>query len=409
MSKVLEIFKQTSWQLIGKVFTAASTLLILSLVSRNLGVDVTGIFTLALTYLSFFYLAADFSLNTHALHNLVKENSHQEFQKLLGLRIIWATLLVGLSLLVLFFWPNSEVSFAQAVVYGCLAILGYAVYTTANALFQAKLRYDLSIIAPIVGIIPTLGIIYLAIQNNWGVPGLMVGHMLGWLVCGALSLYFVKKFTPLSPIFSLNYVKEVATAIWPISLTLVLNTVYFRIDSFILAFTKSFYEVGIYNLSYQVFQFGLVLPTFIMNSLFPMLLKDYQKSPRAFLKTILRASFVMFNLGLLATIATFIFAHLIISLISGDTFTGSAESLKILSLGFPAFFVSSVIMWSLVVLKQYKKILIVYIFGLLINLTLNLLLIPQFSYLGAAFVTGISEYLILALLIIILYTVLRKS
>lgn len=406
----MEIFKQTSWQLIGKVFTAASTLLILSLVSRNLGVGATGVFTLALTYLSFFYLAADFSLNTHALHTLVKENTHQEFQKLLGLRLVWATILVLLALLLLFIWPNTEVSFAQAVVYGVLAILGYAIYTTANALFQAKLRYDLSIIAPIVGIIPTLGIIYLAIQNKLGIPGLMVGHMLGWLVCGAVSLYFVKKFTPLFPIFSLNYFKEVTGAIWPISLTLVLNTVYFRIDSFILAFTKSFYEVGLYNLSYQVFQFGLVIPTFIMNSLFPMLLKDYQKTPQIFLKTILRASFIMFNLGLIGTVSTFLLAPLVINIISGQgSFNGSAESLKILSLGFPAFFVSAVIMWSLVVLKQYKQILGVYIFGLIINLSLNLLLIPQFSYLGAAFVTGISEYLILSLLIIILYKVLRKS
>lgn len=409
MSKVLEIFKQTSWQLIGKIFTAASTLFILSLVSRNLGINATGVFTLALTYLSFFYLAADFSLNTHALHNLVKDKSDQEFQKLLGLRIIWATLLVGLSLLLLFFWSNSESSFAQAVVYGSLAILGYAIYTTANAVFQAKLRYDLSIIAPVVGIIPTLGIIFLAIQNNWGVPGLMVGHMLGWLVCGAVSLYFVRKFTPLSPVFSLNYLKEVTVAIWPISLTLILNTVYFRIDSFILVFTKSFYEVGIYNLSYQVFQFGLVLPTFIMNSLFPMLLRDYRRAPQAFLKTILSISFIMFNLGLLGTVATFLLAPWIIDVISGEgSFNGSAESLKILSLAFPAFFVSSVIMWSLVVLKQYKKILVVYVIGLIINLGLNLLLIPQFSYLGAAFVTGICEYLILSLLIIILYTSLKK-
>lgn len=402
----MEIFKQTSWQLIGKIFTAASTLLILSLVSRNLGEEVTGIFTLALTYLSFFYLAVDFSLNTYALHNLVKEDSQKEFQKLLGLRIIWSILLVGLALLFLLFWPNSESYFAKAVVYGSLAIFGYAVYTTTNALFQAKLRYDLSIIAPIVGIIPTLGIILLSLQNSWGVPGLMVGHMVGWMICGGISLYFVKKLTPLLPIFSLSYFKEVTKAIWPISLTLVLNTVYFRVDSFILAFTKSFYEVGIYNLSYQVFQFGLVLPTFIMNSLFPMLLKDHQKSPQAFLKTILRASLIMFNLGLLGTITTFLLAPWVINIISGEgSFSGSAESLKILSLSFPAFFVSSVIMWSLVVLKQYKKILGVYIAGLIVNLTLNLLLIPQFSYLGAAFVTGISEYLILTALIIILYKV----
>lgn len=409
MTKVLEIFKQTSWQVVGKIFTAASTLLILSLVSRNLGVGTTGVFTLALTYLSFFYLAADFSLNTHALHNLVKDEKTLEFQKLLGLRIIWSLLLICLALFLLLFWPSTEVQFSQAVTFGAVAIFGNALFTTANAFFQAKLRYDLSVISPIIGIIPTVGIIFLSIQNNWGISGLMVGHMVGWLVCGLLSLFFVKKFIPVSPIFSLNYIKVVTKDIWPISLTLVLNTVYFRIDSFILSFTKSFYEVGIYNLSYQVFQFGLVLPTFIMNSLFPMLLRDYQKNPQAFLKTILKISLLMFNLGALGTIATFLLSPLVINIISGDgSFPGSPESLKILSLGFPAFFVSSVIMWSLVVLKQYKKILAVYLFGLISNLFLNLILIPKFSYLGAAFVTGVCEYLILGLLIIILYRSIKS-
>lgn len=409
MNKVVEIFKQTSWQLVGKVFTAASTLLILSLVSRSLGINATGVFTLALTYLSFFYLASDFSLNTHALHNLVKEDSKQEFQKLLGLRIIWASLLAVVSLIILFFWPNSQIEFQQAVIFGSLAIFGYALFTTSNSLFQAKLRYDLSIIAPIIGIIPTLGIIYLAIQNNWGVPGLMVGHMLGWIVCGGVSLYFVKKFTPLTPIFSLNYIKLVVKSIWPISLTLVLNTIYFRLDAFVLSFAKTFYEVGIYNLSYQIFQFGLVLPTFIMNSLFPMLIRDYQKDKQSFLRTILRAGFIMFNIGLLATVATFIFSSLIIDIISGQSaFSGAIETLKILSLAFPAFFVSAVIMWSLVVLKEYKKILLVYSFGLILNLLLNLIFIPKFSYLGAAFVTGVCEYLILSLLIIILYKAISK-
>lgn len=406
----MEIFKQTSWQLVGKIFTAASTLLILSLVSRNLGINATGVFTLALTYLSFFYLASDFSLNTHALHNLVKEDSREEFQKLLGLRIVWATLLTGVALIILFFWPGSNIDFQQAIIYGSLAIFGYAFYSTANAFFQARLRYDLSVIAPIVGIIPTLGVILLAIENNWGVPGLMVGHMLGWIVCGGVSLYFVRRFTPLTPIFSFDYIKVVTKSIWPISLTLVLNTVYFRIDAFILSFTKTFYEVGIYNLSYQVFQFGLVLPTFIMNSLFPMLIRDHQKDKQIFLRTILRSSFVMFNIGLSATIASFIFSPLIVDLISGQSaFSGSVETLKILSLSFPAFFVSAVIMWSLVVLKEYKKILMVYLFGLILNLVLNLSLVPKFSYLGAAFVTGISEYLILSLLIIILYREVHGS
>lgn len=408
METALKIFKQTSWQLFGKTLTALSTLLVLSLVGRYLGVEKTGVFTLSLSLLAFFYLAADFGLNAHVMQKLVGGET-REWRSLLGLRLVWAGILTLVLTIFAVFYPGLEVPFRQAVLTGSLAVIAYAVFATCNALFQAKLRYDLSILPSVLGALPTVGLVYVAVQYDWGINGAVLAHMVGWVVCAIAALFIVRKFSSIAPLFGFKYILKVTREAWPISATLVLNMVYFRIDAFILSYLKGFYDVGIYNLSFQIFQLALVLPTFIVNSLYPVLIKHYKKGKREFTDVIIKSSFVMFNLALAATLVTFFTAPFLTGIIGGDrNFIGSAEALQILSLSFPAFFVSTVLMWSLVVLKEYKYILAIYSLGLLVNIGLNFLLIPRFSYLAASWVTGISEYLILILQLTILTKALAK-
>lgn len=408
METALKIFKQTSWQLFGKTLTALSTLLVLSLVGRYLGVEKTGVFTLSLSLLAFFYLAADFGLNAHIMQNLLSGNT-KEWQSLLGLRIVWSAFLTVILCAVALFWPNLDAPFRQAVLIGALAVIAYAVFATCNALFQSKLRYDLSVAPAIVGAVPTLLIVYLAIKSDWGINGAVAAHMIGWVVCSLAGLWLVRRFSSIIPNFDFQYILKVTREAWPISATLVLNMVYFRVDAFLLSYFKGFYDVGIYNLSFQIFQLALVLPTFIINSLYPILIKQYNRGRKEFVSIIVKSSFVMFNLSLVVTLVSFFAAPFIVNLIGGDkNFVGSVEALQVLSLSFPAFFVSTVLMWSLVVLKEYRYILAIYSLGLLVNIGLNFLLIPHFSYLAASWVTGISEYLILILQLTILTKALAK-
>lgn len=67
MKSLVKIFQQTFWQILGKIVTSFSTFIILGLVARNYGKEGTGIFTLVLTYLSIFYILADFGFNAHVL------------------------------------------------------------------------------------------------------------------------------------------------------------------------------------------------------------------------------------------------------------------------------------------------------------------------------------------------------
>jgi O-antigen/teichoic acid export membrane protein len=400
---LIAIFKQTSWQLIGKAVTSFSTILILGAVTRSYGEAGTGVFTLALTLISFFVLAADFGINAHILSRLLKDDLTAEWQKLLGMRLLLSLFLTALAAVLALVWPDQTGLFKFTILLGLAAIIEAGVFTTASAVFQSRLRFDLPITSTIVGTLLTLVLVFFLTGIQTVIPLLMIGYTAGWIVSGVLALFFVRQFvTTLKPLFDFFYIKKILQESWPISVTLILNTVYFRADTFMLSVMKNFTEVGIYNVSYQIFQSLLVIPTFIMNSFYPLMLKVFDERPRFYL-LLLRALLLMLTIALMGTVLTIILAPWVIDLITGGQgFAGSITSLQILSLGFPAFFLSSVLMWTLITFKKYKLMLSIYLFGLLLNIFLNYLLIPHYSYLASSGITVFCEYLILICQIAIL-------
>lgn len=398
MQQLLKVSQQTLWQILGKVVTSLSTFIILGMVARNYGEEGTGVFTLTLAYLAIFYLLSDFGFNAHVLKRLqvTGDRLQNEWKKLLGTRIIWSVCLVVLAIGLLPFWPFTIKEFAQAVVMGALAIVAAGVFVTCNLIFQSKLRYDLSVLASSVGTVVGLGFFVYLVLSKYPVPMLLIAHLLGWMIIAVTALILIKKiFQTISPIYHQQYTINLLRNSWPIAATLALNVVYFRADAFMIAYFRSVSETGIYNVAYSVFQAALVLPTFIMNAYYPLMLKSF--------RGIKFVALGLLGLASLGTLLTIIFSPFITRILTGGGFTGSTQSLQILSLGFPAYFLSALLMWILVSKGEYKKMLIIYVLGLIFNLVLNFLYIPGYSFIAASWITVVSEYLILGMQIAILY------
>ena len=395
MQQVLKILKQTFWQILGKIVTSVSTFIILGIIARNYGEGGVGIYTLALTYLAMFYLLSDFGFNAHVLRRVqgLGLRVQDEFRKLLGTRILWAMALMGISISILPLLPIGGDLFKELIIFGSPIIFGSAIFVSTNLIFQSRLRYDLSVAATSAGTILNLCLVAFFVNAHLPLLYLIFAQVLNWILVVAVTLILSRRFTnSVLPIFDINFSKKLIKSSWPIAATLGLNVVYFRADSFMVAYFKGVSDAGIYNIAYSVFQSALVLPTFIMNAYYPMMLKSF--------KGIKLVGLGLFLLASLGTILTLILAPLITQVLTGGGFRGSSQSLQILSLGFPAYFLSALLMWVLVAKGKYKTLLVIYALGLLFNLVLNLSFIPQYSFYGAAVITVISEYLILLLLLL---------
>lgn len=381
-----QLFTNTLSQLIGRAISALATLGITILVARRLGADGYGDFVKITTYVVFFYLLADFGYNAIFLRDEI------HWQDLLGLRLVTGSLLVCAALAILFIIPQGITQgYTQIVRLGILffvpTILFQALTTSANALFQKHLRYDASAVAVAAGSIVSLIFVWKFTSMLSAITALLIGSGITALVGLALSKPFIKTFK-----ISLSFtrIRSLFIASFPLGLTLLFNLLYFHIDSIILTFTRTSAEVGIYGLAYKVFELPLVVPTFFMNALYPVMLK-YQRSE---LKIIIKKSCLfLFSTSLLFTFVLWFSAPLLVYI--KTDFSSAIPALRILSLSLPFFFLSSLTMWTLIARRKQQALMYIYGGSMVLNILFNVLYIPQYGYMAAAWITVVSEALVL--------------
>lgn len=408
METVKKIVHQVGWQIGAKGVSALSTIFLLSLITRSYGESGTGIYTLAFTYLAFFYLAVDLGLNGYFLsfYNDDKDLPN----KLFNFRLVWGGILSLLALLLLPFLPFATTPFIFAVGLGVLTIVLNGIFNSTNFIFQHHLAYSKSSIATIVGSLVSLLTAFLLSQTPLEIYYFALAPLTGWIANVATCLYFSKSFH----VFTLERVDllfplETFRKAWPVAATLIVNTLYFRIDAFILSGVHSFADVGNYNVAYTIFQDVLVIPAFIMNAYYPLMLRSLKENFQVFKKQILIATSAMVILGVLGLLGVYALSPFGIWILTGGGFEGAVASLRILSFSFPAFFVSALLVWVLMARKMYKEMFVIYLIGFLVNFGFNWYFIPKYSYIAASWVTVGGEYLILSLQVLMLWKSKKRN
>jgi len=413
-NKKVLVFNTVS-QIIGKLLTAGITFFISLILARTYGASGYGDFTKITTYVAIFYLFADFGLNAAYLQEYSKDED--SFSSLLVLRVLCGLALIFISLCILSFLPASgNQGYTTVVKIGIMCfiptILFQSLLTTANAEFQRLLRYDFSTYAIVGGSIISLVSILLSIHlflPNVGIIASVLSLSLGSLVTAFIAFVLVKKQSPsLSLSWDPYTMKRLLFTAAPLGLTLLFNVIYFRVDSIILTLTRTTEEVGLYGFAYKIFEFPLVIPTFFMNALYPLLLQTQTLENRQiFLSRIQRSALALFLVSILFTIAGWIAAPLL-SLVRPE-FTQSIPLLRILLSGLPVFFLSALTMWSLVSLKKQSLLLVVYGISMIGNVSANIFLTPKFGAVAASWITVSSELLVLILSFLFLRKALKDG
>lgn len=402
------VARNTVFQMAGRLVAACATLAITVFVASRFGSTGYGEFVKITTFVAFFYLLADFGLNAIYL------KKQSAWEDLLVLRILMCCVLVLVLIAVLTVLPfgasQGYTAFARlGILLFAPSILFQAIITSTNAVFQKHLRYDIATAAIVIGsLVSVLFLLTAAAAGSsetgiiLSVLSLLLGSAATALVgVSAVLAWFHKKHE--SPTFSRLWSLLVAGA--PLGVTLLFNLVYFRIDSIILALTRSTQEVGIYGLAYKVFELPLVFPTFFMNAVYPIMLgviSDTSTSlsvnkREAISKTFLRIFFrsaIFLSLIAFCLSLVFWFAAPALSIIRSE-FATSVSLFRILLLSLPIFFMTSLTMWSLIALGKQRALVFIYGTSMLMNIGLNVALVPTFGAVAAAWITVVSEAMVL--------------
>ena len=274
-------------------------------------------------------------------------------------------------------------------------IFAQSIILSTSAVFQKKVDYFFYMVGTIIGSLVNLIVVLIFTFLNLSIIYILFGFVLSNFVGSLALLIFTKeKIFPLS--LNKDFSVKIIKASWPIGLMLIFNLVYFRADIFLLSILKNTHDVGIYGLSYKFFDFLIALPLFLSNAIYPLLLKTKLNNKLFF--SLIRKYFLVFLAGSFLVIIPFWFISPLFTLVKSD-FAASMLPFRILLLSLPFFFTTSFLQWVLITLGKQKYLMVVYLLSTVINIILNIIFIPQFSYLACAAITLVSEAVVFVLLL----------
>ena len=232
--------------------------------------------------------------------------------------------------------------------------------------------------------------------------------MIGGFVTFLMALRFLGRLD-VKPELRLD--REVVTHLFwqtlPIGIMFIFSQINFKEDEILLSVMKlpakyglnNTESVAVYALPYKIFEVALVVPTFFMNSIYPVMVRHMTEGAKKLKKTFLQTIWVLVASGIGAGLIGLVFSKLAIDLLGGAEFTQSIIVLKILLGGLVFYYVTQPVAWLIVTLGKQIYLPYIYLIAAVINLVVNLVFIPKYSFYAAAIATHTSEALILVMLI----------
>jgi len=176
-------------------------------------------------------------------------------------------------------------------------------------------------------------------------------------------------------------------------LAAVVMMAYSRLDQLMLGNMRSLADVAIYAAAYRVPETLAILGSVVCQVVFPGLIKMRASDFRSYQAGLRGIARILFFIGITATMLSLLLSSVIILVLFGQQYSSSVSTMAILSLiVLPNFFGLFTYRW-MVVEKLAHLALLRSILGILLNVILNALLIPNYGPNGAAIATVVTLWI----------------
>ncbi|MCM8800414.1 MAG: flippase [Candidatus Omnitrophica bacterium] len=402
-----KVFINTFWLLFQRVFARLISFLLTVYLARNLETVDFGRLSFAISFVGLFLLFADLGIITLSIREVARNREGADVY--IGNAVILKGLLsVFTFTIIIFALKLIRVPYETGLIVYLLA--GYLLFENMGGLFKAVFQAYQKMIYVVLSDITEKAFLFLLcfilISKKYGITGIGLAYLFsGVLIFLAnmliVNLRFFRPNYKINLFLWKNILKESSI----LAIVALLSMVYFNIDIVMLGKMKGEEIAGRYSVSYHLFYTLAVLSGAFLSAVFP-LLSRLSKESFTLLKKIYEKSFkVIIAMGIPLSLGCFLLADRIINLIFGPHYQQSAIVFKIFSPIIIFSFLNSFIGYFLTSVARQLLIAKMLTFTVITNVLLNLMLIPKYSYIGAASATVVSEILFS----IIFYMVIEKE
>ncbi len=369
--------KNLSFVLAAQFVIMAFGLLSKPIVARLLGPSEYGLFALVLATASIVPAIAVFSLNQAVLYFTAKNErkSRSILYSALGLVFALSLLFFPIFYLAVTYLVPSIGFYGMLVSY--LIGFGTSILLVAQAHFQGLEKFkDYALITAATSVFAAVFSLTVAYFFR-GFVETSAARMIPLLIVPFGALYLAKSLG-----FSLKEAKSLLKYALPIGLSGLLGVFIAIADRYIIAIFKTPADVGFYDVAYSFTAAVLPITATLATTIAPRFVKQSTKT-KEYLE---KVSSVTAAIGACGAIVLFYYADFFVSILLGASYVeGATTPLRIVALALPLMALVSVYGTIVASLGSSKFAGLISVLLVALSIAFNLLLVPQFSAIGAAY------------------------
>lgn len=388
--------RNIQWVTFSRVFTMVFSLVTTMIVARLLGPDSFGTLSYVLSVAGLFSVLASLGVSGVTYREMVAHKEKRE--EILGssLAITISTGLIAICLVFIsLFFIHESLYIKSLIMLMSLSFLtqpltllsidflkdGEAKYATITQLITSVISNIFKIIAIFLFSSLFLFITVLILEN---------------VIAGYIYIYQIKKIKRRSLVVSVSkkQVLLILSAAIPLMFMIGFTEIYARIDQIMLKHYMDIRAVGLYSAAARLTEVWYFIPNIFITALFPALVHASKESPREYRKRFNILAITLVAISLAISIVTFIGSDLLITIIYGKAFIHASPLLSVYIFSLLGSFISMLLLQDLFLKNKMWLVILLPASTSILNIVLNIFLIPLKGALGAAIATVISYNLI---------------
>lgn len=412
-----QIASSTLWQVASQITMAALSVITVKLVAAGLTKELAGEYNTAYGYLQIFGILADFGLYAVAVREVSKATEEQKasvFGAIIALRMV--TLMLSLATALIFVWVLPAwrgtvlplgVTLASLVPF--FTLLAGIIRTAFQVHYKMQFVFIAEVSQRILTVLLIGSLVAMGLRQSNDPYYYYLFLLFGG--CGALllflfSFFFGRRLLPVRPNWDRTLLKHLFLQALPYGLAFLFTALYRQSDVTLIGILRDDYAIqnAYYGFTQRAMDMAYLFPTFLLNSTLPILSERAHKGEDT--RSLLgKTFFVILLLGTTLFLFSFLWSRPLMELLTNVRYLSTADhpgadnALHLLA--FSMFFNGIVLFcfYSLLTTHRWKPLVLTLLLGSILSVTSNVILIPQYGFLGACY-SSILTHAVLAIVLL---------
>jgi O-antigen/teichoic acid export membrane protein len=400
MSNLRIIAENITWLGLSNFVTKPIFLFFMIFVARKLGVEDFGKFSFVLAFIMIFSVLIDFGFNQLTTRDVAKDKflAPKYIANGLSFRII-VSVLVYIFIYTLINAMNYPIDTKRSIYVASAYLIFLSLIGFIYSIFRAfeKIKYESILIIIEKALIIFLGSLVLIV--GFGLETLWFTFLFSSAIAFVISIIILlKKVTKFSLELDPYFIKKFVKKALPFAVMNIFIIIYFRIDMVMISMMRGDLQVGWYSAAYKFVEVSILIPNIIMIPIYPVFSKLYVSSLSSLTSIYKQVLKIMIIISLPIPIVVMIISEKIILVLYGASFINATPALMILIWAIPSIYLTFVLGALLPAINKQAINTITTGICMILNVLLNLILIPSYGYLGAGVSTVVTEWVLCAIL-----------